>query len=230
MHANNETGTVQPIRKLAEIAHRRQVAFHTDAAQSIGKIPARVSNLGVDLMTVVGHKIYAPKGIGALYVRRGLQLEPVSYGGGQEHGLRAGTENVAHIVALGQACRLLTEYGASYAIKIRKLRDSLHQRLDELIPGGVHLNGHPTERLPNTLNVSIEGVNANRLLALTPQVAASTGSACDADSTQPSAVLLAMGRSRERSPLRLTLGRWTTGPEIETAAEAIALTVHTTQW
>jgi cysteine desulfurase len=227
MHANSETGTVQPIRRLAEIAHSRQVAFHTDAAQSVGKIPARVDRLGVDLMTLVGHKIYAPKGIGALYVRRGMQLEPVSYGGGQEKGLRAGTESVAHIVGLGEACRLLDESGDTIATQMRGLRDLLHQRLDELLPGRVHLNGHPTDRLPNTLNVSIDGIEGDRLLAAAPQLAASTGSACHAGSTDPSAVLLAMGHGPQRAQaaLRLTLGRWSTQAEVATAAEAIASAV-----
>src|SRR5262249_51449571 len=153
-HANSETGTLQSIAELAAIARERNVPFHTDAAQSVGKVTTDVHALGVDLLTVVGHKIYAPKGIGALYRRHGYQLEPVSYGGGQEAGLRAGTENVAGIVGLGEACRLLTELGQETP-RLRHLRDLLHDRLMRALPGRVELNGHPEERLPNTLNVSI---------------------------------------------------------------------------
>jgi cysteine desulfurase len=224
MHANNETGTLQPIADLAAVAHRRNVLFHTDAAQSVGKIPTRVAELGVDMMTIVGHKIYAPKGVGALYVRPGLALEPVNYGGGQERGLRAGTENTAQLVGIGEAARLLHSCHPSPGAEISDLRDLLQQRLEELLPGRVHLNGHPAQRLPNTLNVSIDGVDANQLLAAAPEIAASTGSACHATSVDPSAVLLAMGHSPERAlaAIRLSLGRWTTRDEIEAAAAAIA--------
>src|SRR6266852_2587150 len=157
MHANNETGTLQPIAEIAEIAHRHGVLVHSDAAQSVGKIATRVDELGVDLLTVAGHKLYAPKGIGALYVRRGLQLEPLIYGGGQESGRRAGTENVAYMVALGTASELAREQLSESQVRLRNLRDRLQSRLEQELPGRIHLNGHESERLPNTLNISVEG-------------------------------------------------------------------------
>lgn len=227
MHANNETGTLQPLAAIAEMAHRHGVLLHTDAAQSVGKVPTRVMELGVDLLTVAGHKLYAPKGIGALYVRQELQLEPVIYGGGQEGGRRAGTENIAHMVALGTACMLAQEQLAESQPRIRRLRDQLQQRLNTFLPGSVHLNGHESERLPNTLNVSIDGVIGEEVLAATPEIASSTGSACHEGSTDPSAVLTAMGLCRERAlgALRLTLGRWSSEEEVERAAILLAETV-----
>jgi cysteine desulfurase len=223
-HANSETGTIQPIRKLAEIAHARRVLVHSDAAQSVGKVPVDVDELGVDLLTVVGHKVYAPKGVGALYVRLGVPLAPVVFGGGQERGLRAGTENVALIVALGVAAVIAAERLAADGPRLGGLRDRLHRRLVERLSGAVQLNGHHIQRLPNTLNVSIDGVIGQQLLAGTPQVAASTGSACHAADPEPSGVLLAMGLPRERAlgALRLTLGRWSTQTEVDTAASLLA--------
>src|SRR5215207_4996473 len=224
MAANNETGVLQPITELAAIAHARGVLFHTDAAQAAGKIPIDVGAWGVDLLTIAGHKMYAPKGIGALYVRAGVRLEPLVYGGGQERGLRAGTESVALAVALGAAAQLaLTELGARGADRIRILRNLLHHRLDELLPGRVQLNGHYDQRLPNTLNISITGVTGDDLLAATPGIAAATGSACHAGTPEPSPVLLAMRHDAGRalSALRLTLGRWTTRDDIEQAAHQI---------
>ncbi|HEX9134333.1 MAG TPA: cysteine desulfurase family protein [Ktedonobacteraceae bacterium] len=227
MHANNETGTLQPIAEIAKLAHRHGVLVHTDAAQSAGKIPTLIDELGVDLLTVAGHKLYAPKGIGALYARIGLQLEPVLYGGGQESGRRAGTENVANMVALGAACMLAQEQLAESQARLQRLRDRLQRLLEEYMPGQVHLNGHITERLPNTLNISIEGVIGEDVLAFIPEIASSTGSACHEGSTDPSPVLLAMGMSRERAlgALRLTLGRWSTEEEIEKAARLLARTI-----
>ena len=227
MHANNETGTLQPIAEIAEIAHRHGVLVHTDAAQSVGKIPTRVEDLGVDLLTIAGHKLYAPKGIGALYVRRGVQLEPVIYGGGQESGHRAGTENIAHMVALGAACVLAQEQLAESQTRVQRLRDRLEQRLAEFLPGSVNLNGHRSERLPNTLNISVDHVIGEEVLAATPEIASSTGSACHEGSTDPSAVLMAMGLSRERAlgAMRLTLGRWSTEDEVEKAARLLARSV-----
>jgi cysteine desulfurase len=227
MHANNETGTLQPIAQIAEIAHRHGVLLHTDASQSVGKIPTRIDELGVDLLTVAGHKVYAPKGIGALYIRRGLPLEPVIYGGGQEAGRRAGTENVAYMVALGTACMLAQEQLPEGQSRLRRLRDLLQRKLEQYVSSHVFLNGHMTERLPNTLNVSIEGVMGEEVLAATPEIASSTGSACHEGSTDPSPVLMAMGMSRERAlgALRLTLGRWTTEDEVERAARLLARSV-----
>jgi cysteine desulfurase len=182
----------------------------------------------VDLLTVAGHKLYAPKGIGALYVRRGVQLEPINAGGGQEQGLRAGTENVAAIVALGAACEVAAHHLSQEQGRLAALRDLLLQRLSGSFPDMLHLNGHPTERLPNTLNVSIEGVIGEEVLAGTPGIAAATGSACHAGSTSPSEVLLSMGveRARALGALRLTLGRWSTSEEVEQAALLLAETVR----
>ena len=227
MHANNETGTLQPIAEIAKVARKHGVLFHTDAAQSVGKIPVRVEELGVDLLTVAGHKLYAPKGIGALYSRHGLQLEPVIYGGGQESGRRAGTESVANIVALGTACLLAQERLAESQVRLQYLRDKLQRLLEQYIPDCVHLNGHITERLPNTLNISVDGVIGEEVLAMMPEIASSTGSACHEGSTDPSPVLMAMGMSRERAlgAMRLTLGRWSTEEEIEKAARLLARTI-----
>lgn len=227
MHANNETGTLQPIAEIAQIAHRHGVLMHTDAAQSVGKIATRVDELGVDLLTIAGHKLYAPKGIGALYVRRGVLLEPVIYGGGQEGGRRAGTENVPYMVALGVASELAREQLAGSQSRMHALRDWLHRQLETLLPGRVRLNGHPTERLPNTLNVSIDGVIGEELLVATLQLAASTGSACHEGNTEPSPVLMAMGCTRERAlgALRLTLGRWSTEHDVDRAASFLAKSV-----
>ncbi|MQA88589.1 MAG: aminotransferase class V-fold PLP-dependent enzyme [Streptosporangiales bacterium] len=225
MTANNETGVLQPIAELARLTHEHGAIFHTDAAQAAGKIPLDVRALGVDLLTIAGHKMYAPKGIGALYVRSGLRLEPLIHGGGQERGLRAGTENIALAVALGAAAHIAEdELVAGAADRIRALRDLLHGRLDTLLPGLVQLNGHPDQRLPNTLNISITGVTADDLLSATPAVAAATGLACHTGSPEPSPVLLAMGHDPGRglSALRLTLGRWTARDEVERAAEQLA--------
>jgi cysteine desulfurase len=228
MAANNETGTLQPIAQIAEIAHRHGALMHTDASQAVGKIPMDMNTLGVDLLTIAGHKLYAPKGIGALFVRRGVQLEPVIAGGGQERGLRAGTENVGAIVALGAACELAAQHLPQEQQRLAALRDDLLQRLRESLPGLIHLNGHSTERLPNTLNVSIEGVIGEEVLGSTPGIAAATGAACHAGSTSPSAVLLAMGMEPARAlgALRLTLGRWSTAEEIEQAAQLLTQTIR----
>jgi cysteine desulfurase len=227
MHANNETGTLQPLREIAEIAHRHGAVLHSDAAQSAGKIPTLVNELGVDLLTIAGHKLYAPKGIGALYVRRGLQLEPVIYGGGQESGRRAGTENVAYVVASGTACALAHEQLPESLSRLRHLRDDLQRHLEQELPGRIHLNGHESQRLPNTLNVSVEGVIGEEVLAALPEIASSTGSACHEGNTDPSPVLMAMGRQREAAlgALRLTLGRWSTEEEVERAARLLARSV-----
>jgi len=223
MHANNEVGTVQPISAIAEIAHGRNVLVHTDAAQSVGKIPVGVPELGVDLLTVAGHKLYAPKGVGALIVRRALRLEPLIHGAGHEGGCRAGTENVPYLVGLGQAATLAASRLSEYQQRVGALRDALHHSILEGIPSAL-LNGHPVERLPNTLNLSFPGVNAGALLAaIRDQVACSTGSACHAGHAAPSAVLLAMGRDEglASAALRLSLGWGTTMGEVRAATVAI---------
>jgi len=227
MLANNETGTLQPITEIAQIARRHGVLVHTDAAQAVGKIPVHVGESGVDMLTIAGHKLYAPKGIGALYVRYGLQLEPVVYGGGQEAGLRAGTENVAYAVALGSASTLAQQQLAASQPRLQQLRDLLQAQLEHSLAGSIYLNGHETERLPNTLNISVEGITGEEVLAATPEIASSTGSACHEGNTDPSPVLMAMGLSRERAlgALRLTLGRWSTVHEVERAAMLLARTI-----
>jgi cysteine desulfurase len=224
MLANNETGALQPIQELAAITRRHGVLFHCDAAQAIGKIPVDLAELGVDLLTIVGHKMYAPKGIAALYIRPGVTLEPLTYGGGQEHGLRAGTENVALAVALGTAAQLAADNLASGRHHVRHLRDRLHNRLLEALPDRVDLNGPANERLPNTLNISIHGTIGHDLLAATPGIAASTGSACHSGTPEPSPVLTAMGLETARSlaAIRLSLGRWTTTEDVDRAADLIA--------
>jgi len=185
--------------------------------------------LGFYVLTVAVHKMYAPKGIVAHYIRQGLQLETIIYGGGQESGRRAGTENIAFIMALGTACLLASEQLAESQTRLQHLRDLLHQRLEAYLPGSLHLNGHRTERLPNTLNVSVERVMGEEVLAATSEIASSTGSACHEGNTEPSAVLLAMGISRERAlgALRLTLGRWSSEEEVQQAATLLARTIAT---
>jgi cysteine desulfurase len=229
MLANNETGALQPVEELAAVAHRHGALFHCDAAQAAGKIPVDMTRLGVDLLTVVGHKMYAPKGIGALCLRSTLPLEPLIHGGGQEDGLRAGTENVALAVAFGAAARLAAdELAAGGRHHLRRLRDHLHDRLDAGLPGRILLNGPVEARLPNTLNVSVSGTTGHNLLAAVPQIAASTGSACHSGDYQPSPVLTAMGLDADRgtSALRLSLGRWSTQDEVGRAAELIVAAVR----
>ncbi len=224
MHANNEVGTIEPIAEIGEIARERGILFHTDAAQSCGKITVDVNELKVDLLTIAGHKLYAPKGIGALFIRKGVQIDSLIHGAGQEKGRRAGTENVPYMVGLGKACELARQALSEYGTKVKGLRDRLYQRIvDGLGKDKVHLNGHPERRLPNTLNISIRGIVGDELLSRIPEFAASTGAACHAGSTEPSSVLLEMGLSRELAlgALRLTLGRWSTQEEIDTAAKLI---------
>lgn len=223
MHANNEVGTVQPIEEIAAVTRPRGILLHTDAAQSVAKIPVDVDTLGVDLLTLAGHKFYATKGIGALYVRRGTALHPVLVGAGHESGLRPGTENVALIAGLGEAAQIAREEYAGYAERMRELRDRLHARLAEAVPG-LCLNGHPERRLPNTLNLSFTGVDGRELLArVADRVAASVGSACHEEGDAVSGVLGAMGidAERARGAVRLSLGKYTTADEIEVAADAL---------
>jgi len=224
MHANNEVGTIQPIQAVGEIARGRGIIFHTDAAQSAGKIPTDVHELGVDLVTIAGHKLYAPKGIGALYIREGIALHPLIQGAGQEGGRRPGTENVLEIIGLGEACEVARRNLVMNMARMRESRDELEQGLRERI-ADVRVNGHPERRLPNTLSISIRGVNANEILAaIEPYVAASAGAACHSGEVQISHVLRAMGVPVDwaRGTLRLSTGRYTTREEAREAVIKIA--------
>ncbi len=210
MHANNEVGTIQPIPEIAAIARQAGVLFHTDAAQSVGKIPANVNELGVDLLSVAGHKLYAPKGIGALYIREKTTIEPFIHGAGHEMGRRAGTENVLLAVALGAACSIARRWTGMP--QVQALRNRFWEKLQDNFGKGVTLNGHLTERLPNTLNVNFVGRIGAEILANLPEVAASTGSACHAGSVTLSYVLAAMGvpPGEGMGAIRFSLGRPTT--------------------
>lgn len=223
MLANNEVGTIQPVRTIADLAHAAGALMHIDAAQAVGKIPVGVDDLGADLLTLAGHKFYAPKGVGALYVRAGTPIRAIQQGASHERGLRPGTENVPHIVALGEAARLARENLAREAARLALLRDDLHRGLATAIPGLV-LNGHEKERLPNTLNLSFPGTDGWRLLAAAPDLAASTGSACHAGQHAVSGVLGAMGCAPERArgAVRLSLGRFTGKVEIAQASASLA--------
>jgi cysteine desulfurase len=223
MHANNETGVLQPIAEIARLAHGRGALVHTDAAQSVGKVPVDVDALGVDLLSIAGHKLYAPKGVGALYVRQGTPLLPFLLGAGHERGLRPGTENVASIVGLGVACAAARRDLDTIAARMESLSRRLFAALGARVPG-LLLNGHPDERLPNTLNVRFPGVSGSALLAATPEVAASTGSACHDGHEAASAVIVAMGvpPAEAVGSVRLTLGRATTEAHVDRAAAALA--------
>lgn len=223
MHANNETGTIQPIRETAKLARAAGVLMHTDAAQSLGKVRIDVEELEVDLLSIAGHKLYAPKGVGVLYVRRGLKLEPLVHGAGHESGRRAGTENVPYIVGLGKACELCANNLDAATAKLKRLRDRLWELLKAGLGERISLNGHPEERLPNTLNANFVGHIGAELLTKVPGVAASTGSACHEGQVKLSPVLAAMGVPKElgQGALRLTVGRFTTEEEIESAARLL---------
>jgi cysteine desulfurase len=223
MHANNEVGTVEPIAEVANITRAAGVLFHVDAAQSAGKIAIDVNALGIDLLTVAGHKLYGPKGIGALFIRRGVRIDPLIHGSGQELGMRAGTENVASIVGLGKAADLARADLPQECERLRSLRDRLLERLCDAVPG-LALNGHPIHRLPNTLNVSFPGVPGSAVLGMAPNVAASTGAACHSGMSDPSPVLIAMGLPLDRATgaIRLSLGRWTSESDIDRAACSLA--------
>ena len=221
MHANNEVGTIQPIAEIAKIAHQHGIRFHTDAAQSVGKIATRVDQLGTDMLSVAGHKVYAPKGIGALYIRRGLEIEPLIHGAGHEGGRRAGTESALLAAALGKACEVAQAWIGMPGIL--ELRDLLWDRLRAAFGNQVVLNGHPTRRLPNTLNVSFVGRIGAEILAAIPDVAASTGSACHAGRVTLSPVLQAMNLAPEvgMGAIRFSLGRHTTEGEIDDAVSQL---------
>jgi cysteine desulfurase len=223
IHAQNEIGTIQPVAAVSRRAKAHGALVHTDAAQSVGKIPVDFDELGVDLLTIAGHKLYAPKGVGALYVRKGLELPPVIVGAGQERGMRPGTENVAFIVGLGAACALASRVLEASRKRMAELSAALLSRLQSLIPG-LALVGEKFQRLPNTLNVIFPNTSARHLLAACPGVLASTGSACHAEREEPSAVLTAVGIARDKAlgAVRLSLGRSTTMADIEEAASELA--------
>jgi cysteine desulfurase len=228
MHANNEVGTIQPIAEIARLIRGRDILFHTDAAQSVGKIPTSVDALGVDLLSVAGHKIYAPKGIGALYVRKGLEPEIFCHGAGQERGMRAGTENVLEIAGLGKACDIAESGLGKNAAHMRAMRDRLEEGLAAAL-SDIRFNGHREKRLPNTASVSFRGLEANRILEeIGLEVAASAGAACHSDKVSISHVLEAMRLPEEwaKGTLRFTTGRMTTAQEIDRALDVIVSAVR----
>ena len=222
MHANNEVGTVQPIGEIVRIARRRGILVHTDAAQSAGKIPVDVSELGIDLLTVAGHKLYAPKGVGVLYVRDGVQLEKFMHGAGHETGRRAGTENVIGIAGLGAACEAVRRDLAANMDRMKRTRDRIEEGLLKAVED-VRVNGHPEKRLPNTLSVSFRGVDAGALLQAMEGLAASAGAACHGNAVELSRTLRAMALPVEwaRGTIRLSTGKYTTEGEADRAIEII---------
>jgi len=229
MQANNEIGALQPITELAAIAHQHGALMHTDAAQAVGKIPVDVQALGVDLLSVAGHKLYAPKGVGALYVREGVRLEKLMHGAGHEDGRRPGTESVLHIVGLGQACHVAGRDLAKNMVHFQATRDRLYAGLlRELGEQKVRLNGHPEKRLPNTLSLSFRHVEANVLLAeIGDQVAASAGAACHSGDVQISATLRAIAAPLDwaRGTVRFSVGRGTTTEEVDRAVDVVSRAV-----
>jgi cysteine desulfurase len=226
MHANNEVGTIQPIAEIGRIAREHGILFHTDAAQSIGKIPTSVHDLSVDLLSIAGHKVYAPKGVGAIYVRRSVELEPLINGAGHEGGRRAGTESALLAVGLGAACTLARDLAPM--ARINALRDRFWQALQQRFGDRVVLNGHPQYCLPNTLNVSFVGQIGADILQRLDSVAASTGSACHSGSIELSPVLKAMGTPPQvgMGAIRFSLGRYTTDTEIDAVTDRLISVVH----
>jgi cysteine desulfurase len=225
MHANNEVGTIQDIAVLAKIAASRKVPFHTDAAQSVGKFPCQVGDLGVDFLTVAGHKFYAPKGVGVLYIRKGSKLLPMLHGAGHEHGMRPGTENLASVVGLGAACELA---GPMLETEGQRQKNLGIRLLEGLRNAGikVHLNGHPSKKLPNTWNISFEGFTAAQVMdSLGKDIAVSPGAACHGDTVNASHVLVAMGVPTElsRGAIRFSLGRETTEADIDTVTQQLKM-------
>ncbi|MBP3952959.1 cysteine desulfurase family protein [Bacillus suaedae] len=222
MHANNEVGTLQPIKEIGELARENDILFHTDAAQSIGKVEIDVNDLQVDFLSVAGHKLYAPKGIGAIYIRKSLEIGPFIHGAGHESGLRAGTENVLFIVGLGKACEL-AKAGLAEMKSVENKRDQFREMLENAFPNQLIINGHPEYCLPNTLNLSFQGRLGQDILAAIPEVAASTGSACHAGEVTLSPVLKAMGVTPEagKGTIRFSLGRSTTMEELSQVVELL---------
>jgi len=221
MHANNEVGTIQPIARISAIAHARGVLMHSDAAQSVGKVPTNVNELGVDLLTMAGHKLYAPKGIGALFIREGVVIDPYIHGAGHEAGRRSGTENVPYAVGLGTACELARKDPCGERLTV--VRDQFWQLLQAAFGKGVALNGHPEQRLPNTLNVSFVGKLSPDILTRLDDVAASTGAACHAGSREISPVLAKMGIDTHvgLGAIRFSIGRSTSKDEVEAVVERL---------
>ncbi len=223
IHAQNEVGTIQPVAEIAAAARRQGALVHVDAAQSVGKMAVNVEELGADLLSIAGHKLYAPKGVGVLYARRGVELPPLLLGAGQERGRRPGTENVPYIVALGEACRVAGTMLERESKRLSALAGDLFAALKREIPG-IILVGHPTQRLPNTLNVLFPDASGRKVLEKCSRVMASTGSACHADSEEPSAILTALGIARDSAlgAVRLSLGRGTTKENVADAAADLA--------
>jgi cysteine desulfurase NifS len=224
MMANNEVGTILPIKELCAIAHERGALFHTDAIQAVGKIKVDVQELDVDMLSISGHKFHAPKGIGALYVKKGIKLEPLIHGGKQESGIRAGTENLPAIVGLGKAAELAT-YALQESDKIRALRDKLEKGIKNMMPDA-RLNGHPESRLPNTLNLTLPGLRGESIVIALDQhgVSLSSGSACKSGSPEPTYVLISMGRTEQEAhcSVRFSLSRYTNEEDINDAVSALA--------
>ncbi|MFQ5782058.1 MAG: cysteine desulfurase family protein [Nitrosopumilus sp.] len=224
MFGNNEVGTIQPISEITKICNEQKIPFHTDAIQAVGKIPIDVKALGIDLMSISSHKLYGPKGIGALYIKNGIDIDPVILGGGQEHGLRSGTENVANIVGFGKACEIAKNNIQENLSQVKKLRDVLIENVLNEIPH-VTLNGHPKSRLPNNTHFTFLGVNGEDLIVKLDEhgIAASTGSACSVNTQKASHVLQAMGFSHEQitGSLRLTVGIFNNQKEIEQTVDVL---------
>jgi len=224
MHANNELGAIQPIENIAKIAHEAEVVFHSDGVQAAGKIPVNVSELGVDLYSISGHKIYAPKGVGALYVRKGTKLAPMLFGGHHERDLRAGTENVAGAVGLGRAAQWMVENGAAEWAREEALRNRLEQGVLGRVPNA-HVNSAAVPRTPNTSNMRFDGIDSDALvIALDLKgFAVSSGSACSSGATEPSHVLTAIGLTNDqaRSSLRFSMGRSTTTEHVDVLIDAV---------
>ena len=229
MFANNEVGTIQPVKEIAEIAHKHGVAFHTDAVQAVGKIPVDAKELGIDLITLSAHKMYGPKGVGALCISNGLKIEPILHGGGQENEIRSGTQNVAGIVGMGKAADMAIQKIDMYSSQVKNLRDGLVAGVLKHIQHS-KLNGHPTQRLPNNAHFTFLGVNGEDLIIKLDEngIAASTGSACSVQKQKASHVLKAMGFSHEEitGSLRLTLGIQNTEREIEQTIDNLSKVVH----